>query len=679
MTSDATTSDFGDNPFLAASTLPYGLPDFASIRDEHYVPAFEAGFSEHLTEIAAIAADPEPPSFLNTVVALERSGQLLDRVCAAFFNSSSSHATDAIQAIETEVSPRLADHQDNIFLDANLYRRFQDLGTEGLDDESARLVDEYRKAFRRAGAQLEEAAQARLREINAELSGLSTKFSQDVLKDTNGSALLIEDPAELDGLPADDLATAAQAAQDAGYEGKYLLTLILPTNQPALEVLTNRDTRRRLFTASVSRGARPNEFNVLPTAARMAQLRAERAALLGYATHADYATDDQTAPSLDAIHAMLDKLAPAAVRNAQAEAQILAGAAGHELEPWDWSFYSERVRKDKYNVDLAALRPYFELERVLADGVFYAANKLYGLSFQERTDLAGYHPDVRVWEVFNEDGTGLGLFLGDYYTRDTKNGGAWMNPLVEQSRLMGRQSVVVNNLNISKPPAGEPTLLSYDEVVTCFHEFGHALHGLFSQVNYPRFSGTNVPRDFVEYPSQVNEMWILWPEVVANYARHHLTGEPLAPEQISRLEAARLWGEGFATTEYLGAALLDLAWHQLEPATEVNDPLAFEARALAEAGVDLRLVPPRYRTGYFKHIFAGGYSAGYYAYIWSEVLDADTVEWFRSDGGLTRANGDHFRATLLSRGNSQDPLQSFRDFRGRDAELAPLLDRRGLN
>ena len=678
MTSDSTTARPEDNPFLTPSTLPYGLPDFAAIRDEHFVPAFEAGFAEHLAEIAAIAANPDAPTFENTVVALERSGQLLERGSTVFFNSSSSHATDAIQAIETEVSPRLAAHQDNVYLDAGLFRRFQDLGTEGLDGESVRLLEEYRKAFRRAGAQLDEAAQVRLREINAELSTLSTSFSQDVLKDTNDSALLIEDPAELDGLPAEDLATAAQAAKEAGHDGKYLLTLILPTNQPALEVLTNRDTRRRLFEASVARGSRPNEFNVLGAAARMAQLRAERAALLGYPTHADYATDDQTAPSLAAIHEMLDKLAPAAVRNARAEAQLLAQAAGHELEPWDWSFYSERVRKEKYNVDLAALRPYFELERVLTDGVFYAAKRLYGLSFQERADLSGYHPDVRVWEVFNEDGSALGLFLGDYYTRDTKNGGAWMNPLVEQSRLLGRQSVVVNNLNISKPPAGEPTLLSYDEVVTCFHEFGHALHGLFSAVTYPRFSGTNVPRDFVEYPSQVNEMWILWPEIIANYARHHLTGEPLAPEQISRLEEARLWGEGFATTEYLGAALLDLAWHELEPGAEIADPLAFEARALAEAGVDLELVPPRYRTGYFKHIFAGGYSAGYYAYIWSEVLDADTVEWFKSDGGLTRSNGDHFRATLLSRGNSQDPLQSFRDFRGRDAELGPLLARRGL-
>lgn len=672
------TDDSAGNPFLAESTLPYGLPDFSRIRDEHFIPAFEAGFSQHLAEIAAIGSAPEGPTFDNTVLPLERSGQLLDRVAAVFFNNSSSHATDTVQAIETDISPRLAAHQDNIHLDAKLYRRFQDLGTEGLDAESARLVEEYRKAFRRAGAQLDGAAQSRLREINAELSGLSTKFSQDVLKDTNDSALLVEDPSELDGLPADDLATAAQAAKDAGHPGKYLLTLILPTAQPALEVLTNRDTRRRLFEASVNRGSGPNEFNVLATAARMAQLRAERAALLGYASHADFATEDQTAPSLEAIHSMLGKLAPAAVHNAQAEAQTLAELAGHELEPWDWSFYSERVRKEKYSVDLAALRPYFELERVLQDGVFHAASRLYGLTFRERPDLPGYHPDVRVWEVFNEDGTGLGLFLGDYYTRDSKNGGAWMNPLVEQSRLMDRRAVVVNNLNISKPPAGEPTLLSYDEVVTCFHEFGHALHGLLSDVMYPRFSGTNVPRDFVEYPSQVNEMWILWPDIVRNYARHHITGEPLDAEEIGRLEAARLWGEGFATTEYLGAALLDLAWHELEPGTEIPDPLAFEAEALAKAGVELKLVPPRYRTGYFKHIFAGGYSAGYYAYIWSEVLDADTVEWFKSGGGLTRANGDHFRNTLLSRGNSVDPLQSFRNFRGRDAELAPLLKRRGL-
>ncbi|WP_035749149.1 M3 family metallopeptidase [Arthrobacter sp. 35W] len=672
------TADAASNPFMTESPLPHGLPNFAAIRNEHYLPAFAAGMAAQLAEIEAITSNPELATFANTVVDMERSGQLLGRVAAVFFNASSAHATDSIQAIEQEVAPRLAAHGDDIYLDAALYQRFRAVPAEGLDAESARLLEEYLKAFTRAGAQLDAPSQTQLRALNAELSVLNTTFSQDVLKDTNDSALWVADAGELDGLGADDIATAAEAARTAGHDAGYLLTLILPTAQPAMESLTNRETRRRLFEASVNRGSRDNDANVLGTAARMAQLRAERAALLGFPTHAAFATDDQTAPSLAAIHDLLGELAPAAVANAKSEAELLAEAAGHPIEAWDWAFYSEQVRRDKYDVDLAALRPYFELERVLTHGVFYAAERLYGLTFLERTDLPGYHPDVRVWEVLNADGSSLGLFLGDYYTRDTKNGGAWMNELVEQSRLFGRHAVVVNNLNIPKPPEGEPTLLTYDEVVTCFHEFGHALHGLFSAVKYPRFSGTNVPRDFVEYPSQVNEMWILFAEVVANYARHHTTGEQLPAAVIAKVKAASLWGQGFATTEYLGATLLDLAWHELEPGTTVDDPAAFEAQALADAGVDLPQIPPRYRTGYFKHIFAGGYSAGYYAYIWSEVLDADTVEWFKDNGGLTRANGDIFRATVLARGNSADPLQSFRDFRGRDAELAPLLARRGL-
>jgi peptidyl-dipeptidase Dcp len=412
----------------------------------------------------------------------------------------------------------------------------------------------------------------------------------------------------------------------------------------------------------------------------MVRLRAEKASLLGFANFAELSVDRQTAPDFQAVQAMMSRLAPAAIRNADAEAEALAEAAGHPLEAWDWAYYSAKVKRERYAVDEQALRPYFELDRVLNDGVFFAANALYGVTFNERADLAGYHPDVRVWEVKNSDGTDLGLFLGDYYTRDTKRGGAWMNSLVEQSGLLNTRPVVINNLNISKPPAGEPTLLTLDELRTTFHEFGHALHGLFSAVTYPRFSGTNVPRDFVEYPSQVNEMWIMWPEVLANYARHHATGEPLPQETVDKLNAAQLWGEGFATTEYLGAALLDLAWHVLDAADVPDDVLEFEAKALAAAGVAHSLIPPRYRTGYFQHIFAGGwYAAGYYSYIWSEVLDADTVEWFKEHGGLSRTNGDFFRAELLSRGNSRDPLESFRAFRGRDADLGPLLKRRGLD
>ncbi|PYI67451.1 peptidase M3 [Arthrobacter livingstonensis] len=672
------TDDVSANPFLVASGLPCQLPDFAAIRDVDYLPAFEAGFARHLAEIAAITANPEPASFANTVVAMERSRAMLTRVENVFFNIAGACGTPAIQDIEQRIAPRLADHGDTVLLDNTLYQRFLAVPTEGLDAESSRLVAEYRKSFTRAGVGLDAAGQARLREINGQLSTLGTQFSQRVLQGINDAAVFVSDRTELDGLSADDLATAAAAARAAGHGSGYLLTLILPTAQPAMEVLTNRETRRRLHFASLGRGAGDGEANVLGLAAAMAALRAEKAALLGFPTEADRAIEPQTAPSLESVHAMLSPITAAAVRNAHAEAEKLASTAGHDIEAWDWAFYSEQVRRDEYGVDLAALRPWFELESVLENGVFYAASKLYGLSFAERTGMAGYHPDVRVWEVFNEDGSTLGLFLGDYYTRDTKRGGAWMNSFVEQSALEGTHAVVVNNLNIPKPPAGEPTLLTYDEVVTCFHEFGHALHGLFSAVTFPLFSGTNVPRDFVEYPSQVNEMWILWPEVLANYAKHHQSGEPLPEGTADRLRAASLWGQGFATTEYLGAALLDLAWHELAPGTTVEDPLAFEAAALAAAGMDLPAVPPRYRTGYFNHIFAGGYAAGYYSYIWSEVLDADTVAWFKANGGLSRANGEHFRSTLLSRGFSVDPLQAFRDFAGRDADTAPLLARRGL-
>ncbi|WP_394937749.1 M3 family metallopeptidase [Psychromicrobium sp. YIM B11713] len=673
------TEELSENPLLTQSPLPYRLPVFNDIRAEHYLPAFEQAFAEHLAEVAAIRDSPVPADFSNTAEAMERSGTLLRHVALIFFNISSADTSAELQQIETTIAPRLSAHQDAIQLDSKLYERFAQIDTSDLDLESQRLVNEYLDDFVRLGAALSEHDKATLRELNSKISELSTQFGQHSLANLNTAAVLVEEAADLDGLSSAEIAAAATAAEQAGHPGQYLLTLIQPSGQPALESLNNRELRRRLYESSISRGQGQSDIRTLDIAAQLAVLRAERAQLLGFETHAAFETANQTAPSLASIDAMLAQLAPAAVRNATAEAEALAEEAGHSIEPWDWSYYSEKVRKSRYDVDLAALKPYFELDRVLQDGVFYAAQKLYGLSFTERPDLQGYHPDVRVWEIHNEDGSGLGLFLGDYYTRDSKNGGAWMNPLVEQSGLFGWQSVVVNNLNISKPPAGEPTLLSYDEVVTCFHEFGHALHGLFSQVRYPRFSGTDVPRDFVEYPSQVNEMWILWPEVVANYARHYRSGEALPSETLEKLRLAKLWGEGFATTEYLGATLLDQAWHQLKAGVDPGDPLEFEAKALREAGIELDLIPPRYRTGYFNHIFAGGYSAGYYAYIWSEVLDAETVEWFKENDGLSRANGDRFRRELLSRGNSIDPLQAFKNFRGREARIDPLLARRGLN
>ena len=668
------------NPLLSPNPLPYGLPPFAGISAEHYSQAVEEGLSAHLDEIASITNNPEPATLENTAVAMERSGQLLSRAAAALFTLVSADASDAIKALETELSPKLSAHQDTVYLNRGLYERFAAIDTAGLDAESSRLVQEYLKEFRQSGIQLDAAGQHRLREVNAELSRLGTEFGQRVKEAMKSAALLLNDAEELAGLPAEAITGAAEAARNAGHDGKYLLTLIQPSNQPALASLENRAIRRRLYEASLARGTDGGALDVRDLVKATARLRAEKAALLGFANFAELVIDQQTAPGFSEVKAMLARLAPAAVRNAESEAEALAEVAGHELEPWDWAYYSARVRKEKFKVDEQALRPFFSLDAVLNDGVFHAATQLFGVTFHERDDLEGYHPDVRVWEVRHEDGSRLGLFLGDYYTRESKRGGAWMNSLVEQSSLLGTRSVVINNLNITKPAPGEPTLLSLDEVRTVFHEFGHALHGLFSDVTYPRFSGTSVPRDFVEYPSQVNEMWIMWPEVLANYARHYSTGEALPHDTVDNLNESLLWGEGFATTEYLGAALLDVAWHVLSESEVPRDVLAFETKALADAAIVHPLIPPRYRTGYFQHIFAGaGYAAGYYSYIWSEVLDADTVEWFKEHGGLTRANGDHFRSELLSRGNSRDPLESFRAFRGRDAELEPLLKRRGLD
>ncbi|MGR0160020.1 M3 family metallopeptidase [Paenarthrobacter nitroguajacolicus] len=668
------------NPILSPSPLPYGLPPFAGISTEHYAEAIEAGLASQLDEISRIAANPEPATLENTAIAMERSGLLLHRAAAAFFTLVSADASDAIKALETALSPKFTAHQDAVYMNRALYERFAAIDTTGLDLESTRLVQEHLKEFRQSGIQLDDAGQNRLREVNAELSRLGTEFGQRVKEAMKSAALLLEDPEDLAGLQPEAVTGAAEAAKLAGHDGKYLLNLIQPSNQPALASLENRTIRRRLYEASLARGTDGGSLDVRDLVKATARLRAEKATLLGFANYAELVVDQQTAPGFSDVRAMLARLAPAAVRNARSEAEALAESAGHRLEPWDWAYYSARVRKEKFTVDEQALRPYFSLETVLNNGVFHAATQLYGVTFHEREDLEGYHPDVRVWEVRNEDGSGIGLFLGDYYTRESKRGGAWMNSLVEQSSLLGTRSVVINNLNITKPAPGEPTLLSLDEVRTVFHEFGHALHGLFSEVTYPRFSGTSVPRDFVEYPSQVNEMWIMWPEILANYARHYSTGEVLPQATVDKLNGSMLWGEGFATTEYLGAALLDLAWHVISESEVPDDVIAFEAKALADAAIAHPLIPPRYRTGYFQHIFAGaGYAAGYYSYIWSEVLDADTVEWFKENGGLTRFNGDRFRSELLSRGNSRDPLESFRAFRGRDAQLEPLLKRRGLD
>jgi peptidyl-dipeptidase Dcp len=676
-----------ENPFIAASDLPYQLPPFDRIEIGHYLPAFERGMAEQRAEVVAIAGDPAPPTFDNTLVALERSGRVLQRVSAAFFNVTSSDTSPELQEIEGRVVPLLSAHSDAIMLDAALYRRIRELYDRrdelGLEPEPAWLLERYHTDFVRAGAELSQVQHVRLRELNAELAALATDFGNKVRDEMKASAVVVDDAAELEGLSTDAIAAAAVAGRDKGLDGSHVLNLILPTAQPALASLHDRGLRERLHTASATRGARGDEHDTTGLVLTIVRLRAERARLLGFEHHAAYNISDNTARSVRAVEEMLAKLVPAAMANAAAEAEDLQAAIGDAftLAPWDWAYYTERIRRDRYAIDEAELRPYFELETVLRDGVFFAAGRLYGLRFEERPDLPAYHPDARVFEVFDRDGSPLGLFIGDFFTRPSKRGGAWANALVPQSRLFGTAPVVVNNLNINRAPDGEPTLLTLDEVRTLFHEFGHALHTLFSQVLFPKFAGTRVPRDFVEYPSQVNEVWMLWPEVLANYALHHRTGERLPQEIVDRLQAAERFNKGYATTEYLAATLLDLAWHTLtvEDAAAVEDVVAFEAAALERAGVATPFVPPRYRTPYFAHVFSGAaYSAGYYSYIWSEVLDADTVDWLTEQGGLCRESGDTFRYGLLAKGGSADSMEVYRAFRGRDPLIEPLLKRRGL-
>jgi peptidyl-dipeptidase Dcp len=670
------------NPFFSPSTLPYGLPPFAEIREEHYLPAFRRGMTEQLAEVAAVAASEDPPTYENTIVALERTGALLRRVSHVFFNQASSDTNATVQEIEAEVSTELAAHDDAIHLDPGLYARVEALYDTrhelGLDAESLRLLERYHTRFERAGARLPEAGRQRLRELNTRIAAACTAFEQNLFAGTKAAALVLDSADELAGLSPGAVAAAAENGRSLGHDGKYVLNLKNFSNQQELASLERREVRERLLAASLGRGlggANDNRGLVV----ELARLRAERAALLGHDSHAAYAVADQTAVTTQAVTEMLARLVPPAVANAEREAAALAAASGQdEIAAWDWAYWSEKVRKAEYDIDSAAMRPYFELDRVLTDGVFHAAGLLYGLSFTERTDLTGYHPDVRVFEVFEEDGSPIGLYLGDFHARASKRGGAWMNNLVDQSALLGERPVVVNNLNIARPGPGEPTLLTFDEVNTLFHEFGHALHGLFSDVHYPFFSGTAVPRDFVEYPSQVNEMWALWPEILANYARHHETGEPMPQELVAKMEAAERFGQGFRTVEYLAATLLDWAWHTIPAGADPGDAEAFEAAALKDAGVALPAIPPRYRSTYFAHIFAGGYSAGYYSYVWSEVLDADTVEWFKENGGLRRDNGDTFRRELLSKGGSVDSLTAFAAFRGRAPRIEPLLERRGL-
>ncbi len=684
------TSPAESNPFFAESPLYMYYPQFDKVENSHYVPAFERGMQEHLAEIEAITSQTDEPTLDNTLVPMERSGQILDRVSRVFFSLSSANTNDEIEAIRSEMAPKLSAHRDRILLDSKLFARIQSLyeqrDTLELDPESYRLIEENYKDFVRAGAQLSDEEKEKLKAINSELATLQTKFSQNVLNEVNASAVAVDSREELAGMSDAMIDAAAEAAKEKDMEGKYLIALLNTSQQPPLASLENRTLRQRIMEASLARGSRGGEFDNREILTKVAKLRAERAQLMGYENHAAYSLENQTARTTEAVNERLASLAPPAAANALREAadmQAIIDAEGgdFELASWDWDFYAEKVRKQRYDFDASQLRPYFEFDNVLQKGVFFAAEKVFGITFKERHDLPVYQEDVRVFEVFEADGSTLALFIMDPFARPSKRGGAWMNAYVSQSALLDRKPVVANHLNITKPISDdEPVLLTWDEVTTTFHEFGHALHGMFSNVKYPDFSGTSVPRDFVEFPSQVNEMWADWPEVLANYAVHYETGEAMPQELLDKVLATQKFNQGYATTEYLAASLLDQSWHQLKP-EEVPDAdglLAFEAQALQDAGVALKMVPPRYRSTYFSHII-GGYSAGYYSYIWSEVLDADTVEWFKTNGGMTRENGDHFRQTLLSRGGAEDAMTLFRNFRGADPDIKPLLERRGLN
>jgi len=676
------------NPFARASDLPYGLPRFAAIREEHYRPAFDAGTAAQLAEVAAIVADPRPVSVATVLDPLEASGQLLDRVGRVFFNLVGSSTTDGLREIEAQVRPMLAAHHDTIAMDAGLFAKIAELyaGREQIaDPQTRRLIERRHDDMVRAGAALSAVGQQRLRALNAELSTLAATFREDLRSDTNDLAVHVEDAGRLAGLPPDAVAAAGAAATSRGVSG-YLLTLVLPTGQPALSTLSDRELRRELFLAATVRGRRGNAHDTRRTLTRTVTLRAERAGLLGFPSHAAYAVADQTAPDVEAVMQLLTGLLGPALHNARAEQDELTRllhADGFEgdLQPWDWAYYAARLRRDRFTLEEAGLRPYFELDSVLRNGVFAAAEGLYGLRFVRREDLVGYAEEVDVHEVLDEAGDGVGLVLTDWYTRDAKRGGAWMSSFAVQSGLLGGRPVVVINLNVPRPPAGAPTLLTLDEVATAFHEFGHVLHGLLSDVRYPRLSGTAVPRDFVEFPSQVNEMWAWQPELLRRYAVHHRTGQTLEPDALDALLAARSTGQGYDTVEMIAACLIDQAWHQRTVADEPVDPEqveAFEQEVLTRYGLDRVAVPPRYSSSYFEHIFGGGYSAGYYSYLWSEVLDADTVEWFLDSGGLRRSSGERFRRELLSRGGSVDPMAAVRSLLGRDPRVEPLLERRGL-
>ncbi|MBA3928042.1 MAG: peptidyl-dipeptidase Dcp [Xanthomonas sp.] len=687
MPATAATPAESANPLFTASTLPFQAPPFDKIKDADYQPAIEEGMRQHLAEVRTIADNAEPATFANTFEALERSGTLLTRASAAFFAMTGANTNPALQAAEEALAPKLAEHSDSIHLDPTLFARvkavYDQRDTLGLTPEQKTVVEHTYDGFVRAGAQLSDDAKAELRTLNSEESSLSTAFSTKLLAAGNAGGVFVTDKAKLDGMDEGAIAAAADAAKAAGKDGQWLLSLQNTTQQPSLGSLKDRALREQLMAASLGRAEKGDANDTRATIQRLAELRARKAQLLGFPNYAAYSIADQMAGTPEVALKLLTDTVPAATARARAELAKIQGVVdaqkgGFTAGAADWDVYAEQVRKAEFDLDESQIKPYFELDRVLKDGVFFAAHALYGITAKERKDIPVYHPDVRVFDIMDADGKQLALFYLDPFKRESKQGGAWMGNFVEQNGLTGDIPVVYNVENFTKPAAGQPALLSFDDVTTLFHEFGHALHGFFSKTQYPSVAGTNVPRDFVEFPSQFNEHWALDPKVFANYAKHHQTGEAMPQALVDKIVKARTFNQGYATTEYLSAALLDLAWHLQPAGAGKQDVDAFEKQALATYKVDLAAVPPRYRSSYFSHIWGGGYAAGYYAYFGAEVLDHDAFQWFREHGGLSRENGQIFRDKVLSIGHSRDLATAYREFRGKDPSVEPLLEHRGL-
>lgn len=677
-----------DNSFDSPSSLPFEAPDFSNIEIEHYRPAFEDGMKQELQEMEEIANNPDEPTFENTIVAMEKAGQLLDRAQSVFYNLTSAHTNDDLQEIQSEMAPKFAAHSDNILLNKSLFERVETLYNQrnelDLDTASKKLLKDTYLDFVRAGANLTDEEQSRIREINERISSLTTEFQEKLLKLTKERFVIVDDEQKLDGLSKDRIAAAKEAAEVNGHEGQYLLGITNTTRVPVLKSLNNRDVRRQLWEASAYRGTgEDGGIDTRPIVLELVKLRTERANLLGYPNHAAFSLETQTAETPENALNLLTDLIPPVLSNTDRETELIEEKMAEDgiddkLQPWDWEYYAEKVRQAEYDIDEAEVRQYFELDRVLKDGVFFTMNKLFGITFNERDDLPVYHHDVRVFDVMDEDGSQIGLFYADYFARDSKRGGAWMNSFVPQSQLLNQKPVIVNVMNIERPASGEPALISFDNVTTMFHEMGHALHGLFSDVKYPSQAGTSVPRDFVEFPSTFQEDWAVNPEVLRNYAMHHETGEQIPQELLDKVIAAQAFNQGFETQEYMAATMLDMEWHTLTAENIPDDVEAFEEEALAKYSLDSEVIPPRYKSTYFSHIFSGGYAAGYYAYIWSEVLAADAFAFMKEEGGLTRENGDRYREHILSRGGSNEAMELYKEYRGTDPEVRHLLIRRGL-